>query len=179
MTKEFRGHFLFLEHRFFNFSVNSTNSISEAQIPFLSVDQALEDVHRFIEYARRDLVRDRNAKVILMGWQYGGSLAAWYHQRYPKVASGLWASSAPMLAKVNYTSWMGVVDTMIRQDGGDDCYQRLSYAFKRFDELYARDDVAGLQEEFLFCNATAPDFETRIVPGLYANSFGVDAALRK
>lgn len=69
---------------------------------WLSVDQALADLASFINFIKVEIPSLTNSKVILVGASYSAMMVTWMRQKYPHLIAGSWASSAPLLAKVDY-----------------------------------------------------------------------------
>lgn len=84
---------------FFFFFLNSDTSSRNLQ--YLSVDQALADLAYFIKTKKKDENR-RNSTVIVFGGSYAGSVASWARLKYPHLIQGALASSAPVLAKLDF-----------------------------------------------------------------------------
>lgn len=57
-------------------------NISEENLQYLNVDQALADIAYFIEEKKRELGKE-NAKVIVFGGSYAGNMAVWARLKYP------------------------------------------------------------------------------------------------
>ena len=69
---------------------------------YLSSRQALEDAATFI----RNMTRQHDltpGKWIVFGGSYAGNLAAWMREKYPELVLGAISSSAPLLAKVDFS----------------------------------------------------------------------------
>lgn len=84
-------------------------------------------VHKIL---KPKLNRMENSKVIVFGGSYAGNLAAWFRLKYPHVAIGAIASSAPVMAKVNFLEYLEVVGSSLRYFGGDVCYNAIQQAFQ-------------------------------------------------
>lgn len=171
LARQHRGSFVYLEHRFYGFS--GSNNLTATKLEFLQVDQALADIDEFIKYIRNEVHNDPDAQIILMGWRYAGSLAVWYQHRYPNVVSGVWASSAPVLAEPNYDSFMPNIGAVIRNIGGDECFQRLQIGILRAESLYALEQHDQLEREFFVCNASATESDLRVMTTGLALEFGI------
>ena len=86
-----------------------TSDTSVANLVYLSSVQALADFAYF-----HDLMLDRyklskHNKWISFGGSYSGALSAWFRKLYPDVVVGAVASSAPVLAKVDFVEYVDVV----------------------------------------------------------------------
>jgi pimeloyl-ACP methyl ester carboxylesterase len=69
---------------------------------YLSSEQALADTAYFIEgmYLAHEI--PHNAKWIVFGGSYSGSLAAWMRAKYPHLVHGAVSSSGPLLAQIDF-----------------------------------------------------------------------------
>lgn len=76
--------------------------MSFENLKYLNVDQALADLAAFIVWFKASTPGLENSKVILVGGSYAGTMAVWMRQKYPHLVAGSWASSAPLLAKVDF-----------------------------------------------------------------------------
>ncbi|KAF5198137.1 Lysosomal pro-x carboxypeptidase [Thalictrum thalictroides] len=65
-------------------------------LSYLTAEQALADYAVFITDLKRNLSAEASP-VVLFGGSYGGMLAAWMRLKYPHIAIGALASSAPIL----------------------------------------------------------------------------------
>lgn len=82
--------------------------MSTKNLKFLSSEQALADLAYFIESKQKELKLFKN-RWIVFGGSYPGSLAAWFRLKYPHLAFGAVASSAPLLAKINFKGTFGII----------------------------------------------------------------------
>ena len=76
--------------------------MSTPNLKYLSSAQALEDLAYFIDAQIRKYKLSASNKWIVFGGSYPGNLAAWFRLKYPHLAYGAVASSAPVLAQVNF-----------------------------------------------------------------------------
>lgn len=88
----------------------------------------------------------------MLGGSYAGTLVTWFRQRYPDLCDGVWASSAPLLAKVDFGEYKEVVGIAYRQEGGDACYNILEEAFTEMEKLIAMNDVERIEQDLVLCN---------------------------
>ncbi|KFB38637.1 AGAP003642-PA-like protein [Anopheles sinensis] len=102
---------------------------------FLSVEQTLIDIIEWIYHLRNEVVGDPNAKVILHGLGYGGTLAIWARQRFPNLIDGAYGSAASVIAKVNFFEYGEDMGNTIRTFGHDDCFGVIWRGFRTAENL--------------------------------------------
>ncbi|KAF8009591.1 hypothetical protein BT93_J0565 [Corymbia citriodora subsp. variegata] len=98
---QFRALLVYIEHRFYGESIpyglTLDKALSDPNIRgYFSSAQALADYAEILVHLKQKL----NAKyspIIVIGGSYGGALASWFRLKYPHVALGALASSAPIL----------------------------------------------------------------------------------
>ena len=73
-------------------------------LKYLHVKQALADLAEFIKDQRATIPGLANAKVIMAGGSYSATMVVWFKRLYPDLLTGGFASSAPLLAKVEKLS---------------------------------------------------------------------------
>lgn len=139
-----------LEHRFYGES-RPTNDASTSNLQWLSSEQALADLANFIMSMKAKLGM-QNAKVIVFGGSYPGNLAAWFRLKYPHVADGAIASSAPVMAKANFQEYLEVVGNALRYFGGDTCYNAVQMAYQAVDNMVENGDGMGLKNSLRLCD---------------------------
>jgi len=93
-----------LEHRFYG-SSQPTSDCSDANLKYLTSEQALADLDEFIKAMQTQY---NVQKVIVFGGSYAGNLAAWYRAKY-STAIGSIASSGPVTAEVDFTQYLETV----------------------------------------------------------------------
>ena len=64
--------------------------------------------------------------MVVFGGSYAGSLAVWFREKYPNIAVGAIASSAPVLAEVDFKEYFGVVSDSL----GTECSQNIRYGLR-------------------------------------------------
>ncbi|MCL7025973.1 hypothetical protein MKW94_009997 [Papaver nudicaule] len=91
---------LFPEHRFYGKSMpygsREKAYKNSASLAHLTAEQALADFAVLVTDLKRNLSAEA-CPVVLFGGSYGGMLAAWLRLKYPHIAIGALASSAPIL----------------------------------------------------------------------------------
>jgi len=113
-ARRLRAHLVAIEHRYYGYSVPFP-TLESANLRYLSIHQALEDLATFQRYAQRTL--QLQGKWIAIGGSYAGSLAAYYRQKHPELVVGALASSAPVRAKAAFFEY----DRHITQVAGPVC----------------------------------------------------------
>lgn len=81
---------------------NYYSDITVDNLKYLHVKQALADLAHFIKYQRENYPGLANSKVIMAGGSYSATMVVWFKRLYPELLTGGWASSAPLLAKVDF-----------------------------------------------------------------------------
>ncbi|XP_001662504.2 putative serine protease F56F10.1 isoform X1 [Aedes aegypti] len=151
MAKELGAHLFYTEHRYYGQSRPTASTRSDL-LKFLNIDQALADLAHFVEEMRRAIPGAENSKVIMAGGSYSATMVAWFRQKYPHLVDGGWASSAPLLAKLDFVEYKEVVSESIRLVGGDACADRIERAYEQIEDHLAREEFDKVREEFKVCN---------------------------
>ncbi|KAK3872567.1 hypothetical protein Pcinc_022357 [Petrolisthes cinctipes] len=107
-ARSLNAYLLSLEHRYYGKS-HPTKDASTENLLYLSSEQALADLATFTVAMKDKLGLDDN-KWVAFGGSYPGSLAAWYRLKYPHLVHAAVATSAPVLAQVNFKEYLEVVD---------------------------------------------------------------------
>lgn len=165
------AYFVYLEHRYYGHS-SPVAYLTTDNLKWLSVDQALIDIHSFIQFIRCELIDDPHARILLIGSQYAGSLAVWYHHLYPDIVSGVLALSSSVLAKIDHSDFLVSVGDSIRRIGGQGCYDRLDIGIRKAEKLYDEELYAELRAEYSICYKTAPEHHIHTFTGVLAYAVG-------
>lgn len=78
------------------------SAMTNENMKYLHVRQALADLAHFIRTMKATIPGMTNSKVILTGGSYSATMVTWFKKLYPDLATGCWASSAPLLAKADF-----------------------------------------------------------------------------
>lgn len=110
MTRQFNGMGIVLEHRYYGGSLPGhplTVNTDQAELQYLTVEQALEDVAYFARNFTRknhtNLTPDKTPWVFV-GASYSGARAAWMRNFYPDIIFASYAASAPVQARLDFPS---------------------------------------------------------------------------
>lgn len=78
------------------------SDLSNENIQYLHVKQALADLAHFITTQKATYEGLSDSKVIIVGGSYSATMVTWFKKTYPDLVVGGWASSAPLFAKMNF-----------------------------------------------------------------------------
>ncbi|KAG6490763.1 hypothetical protein ZIOFF_052073 [Zingiber officinale] len=100
IAPRFSALIVFAEHRYYGKSMpygSKEEAYKNADfLSYLTAEQALADFSVLLTDLKRNFSSE-DSPVVLFGGSYGGMLAAWMRLKYPHVAIGALASSAPIL----------------------------------------------------------------------------------
>ncbi|XP_045200645.2 putative serine protease K12H4.7 isoform X2 [Mercenaria mercenaria] len=142
-----------LEHRYYGES-QPVPDISTPNLQYLSSKQALADIAQFVTYFKKLYLYQylQNSSVILFGGSYAGSLAAWARSRYPYIVDGAVASSAPMVAMMEFQDYyVGVGEAL--ETYSSDCTKEIKNATARMYDWWGQPDKRILMNKiFRLCD---------------------------
>ncbi|XP_030455233.1 uncharacterized protein LOC115676446 [Syzygium oleosum] len=138
---QFEALLVYIEHRYYGESIplgmSFEEALNDANIRgYFSSAQALADYATIIMHVKEE----RNASkspVIVVGGSYGGMLASWFRLKYPHVALGALASSAPVLYFddiIPQDAYFSVV-TRDFKDASETCYQTIANSWSEIDRV--------------------------------------------
>ncbi|CAM0947175.1 unnamed protein product [Alopecurus aequalis] len=138
IAPKFGALLVFIEHRFYGESKPFGNRSydSAEELGYLTSTQALADYAILIGSLKHNLSAV-DSPVVVFGGSYGGMLAAWFRLKYPHVAIGALASSAPILMFDHITPWTSLYDA-ISQDYKSESLNCFSVIKAVWDVLYER-----------------------------------------
>jgi thymus-specific serine protease len=151
IARDTRGHLFSLEHRFFG-SSRPTEDTSVENLRFLTIQQTLADLAQFINFIRGNYYGAQSSRVILWGRGYGGSLAVWARQKYPHLVDGVWASSAPINAVLEYPELMRNTFATISSIGGNECGEVLNEAFQFIENAIRLRNTSYVEQRLNLCD---------------------------
>lgn len=153
MAKELNGTLLYTEHRYYGNS-HPTEDTSTANLKYLTVEQALADLAHFIEHIKGSSRGFGSSGVILVGASYSATMATWARLKYPHLVNGVWASSGPLYAKVDFFEYNEVMTESVRVVGGEKCLKRFETAFKQLEDYVGFSEpkvLARIKKDFRLC----------------------------
>nr|VDC67651.1 unnamed protein product [Brassica rapa] len=159
IAPKFGALLVFPEHRYYGESM-PYGSKEEAYknattLSYLTTEQALADFAVFVTDLKRNLSAEASP-VVLFGGSYGGMLAAWMRLKYPHIAIGALASSAPILQFEDIVppqTFYDIVSNDFKRESSS-CFNTIKNSW---DAIIAEGQKAnGLQQlskTFHFCRA--------------------------
>ncbi|XP_047328270.1 lysosomal Pro-X carboxypeptidase [Impatiens glandulifera] len=147
IAPKFKALLVFIEHRFYGDSLpfGKDSYKSANTLGYLNSQQALADYAVLIRSLKKNLSSD-SSPVVVFGGSYGGMLAYWFRLKYPHVAIGALASSAPILQFDNITPWTSFNDAITDdfKDASLNCYEVIKGTWQELDILSSKKE--GLAE---------------------------------
>ncbi|KAJ2939061.1 hypothetical protein O0L34_g10250 [Tuta absoluta] len=113
----------YTEHRYYG-ETRPTNDTSVSELRWLTVDQALADLAQFIKIVKSDSFQNgifRNAKVILTGCSYAGTMVTWMRLAYPHLVDAVFSDSGPLHAQEDFPEYLETITEALRAQGSQQC----------------------------------------------------------
>ncbi|XP_020676664.1 lysosomal Pro-X carboxypeptidase [Dendrobium catenatum] len=148
---------VFAEHRYYGLSMpfgSKEEAYKDAKsLSYLTTEQAIADFATLITDLKRNMSAE-DSPVVLFGGSYGGMLAAWMRLKYPHIAIGALASSAPILQFENISppeSFYDIVSSDFKRESMN-CFDVIKNSW---DVLEAQgkygDGLISLSGKFRLC----------------------------
>ncbi|XP_030473828.1 uncharacterized protein LOC115691362 [Syzygium oleosum] len=138
---QFKALLVYIEHRYYGTSIPFGMSLEEAlKDPnargYFTSSQALADYAAIIRYMKEEL-KAKDCPVIVVGGSYGGMLASWFRLKYPHLAFGALASSAPILYFDGITPQDGYFSVVTKDfmEASKTCYQTIRDSWAEIDRV--------------------------------------------
>lgn len=123
-------------------------------LAYLTAEQALADFATFITDFKEQL-SSKDSPVVLFGGSYGGMLAGWMRLKYPHIAIGALASSAPILQfedVVPPETFYDIVSNDFRRESLS-CFDSIKKSWGELDVLgQTHDGLTRLSRKFHLCH---------------------------
>ncbi|KAK1364810.1 Lysosomal Pro-X carboxypeptidase [Heracleum sosnowskyi] len=153
----FRALQVYIEHRFYGESNplgSMKKSLQNATIRgYFNSAQALADYAEILIYLKNKLSA-HNSPIIVIGGSYGGQLAVWFRLKYPHVAHGALASSAPILYFDDITPQDAYYSVVSKDfwDVSESCYKTIQKSWLEIDKIASKPHgLAVLSKKFNTC----------------------------
>ncbi|WOG98278.1 hypothetical protein DCAR_0417619 [Daucus carota subsp. sativus] len=159
IAPQFKALLVFIEHRFYGKSIpyggnKEVAYANSSTLGHLSSTQALADYATIIIDLKKNLSAT-DSPVVVFGGSYGGMLAAWFRLKYPHVALGALASSAPILNFEDITSpysFANIITQDFRSES-ENCYKVIKGSWQKIEDTAKQPGGLDLlQKSFHICN---------------------------
>ncbi|XP_039026349.1 lysosomal Pro-X carboxypeptidase-like [Hibiscus syriacus] len=163
----FNATLVYIEHRYYGKSIpfgSSEEAFKNAStMGYFTSAQAIEDYAEIIMHIKKKL-RAFYSPVIVIGGSYGRMLASWLRLKYPHVALGALASSAPILY-FNKITPSGAYVSVITKDfreASETCYQTIRSSWSIIDKIASRSNgLSTLSSKFKTCKTLQDSSELK------------------
>ncbi|MBA0547826.1 hypothetical protein Golob_018967 [Gossypium lobatum] len=154
IAPKFKALLVFIEHRFYGKSMpfGKDSYQSAKTLGYLNSQQALADFAVLITSLKQNLSSEASP-VVVFGGSYGGT---WFRLKYPHIAIGALASSAPILQFDKLIPWSSFYDA-VSQDFKDvslNCYQVIKGSWAELEAMSTQKQaLAELSKTFRTCKS--------------------------
>lgn len=156
MAKEFNASMFYTEHRFYGKSRPIEDTTTE-NLRYLSSNQVLADMAHFISSIKETVPGLKDSNVFLIGGSYAGSIVTWFRQKYPHLVNAVWASSAPLLAKVDFSEFNEILSKSLEIVGGEKCTKVFKSAFEKMEKIIDSGNFTKIEKNFNLCEPLEPE----------------------
>ncbi|XP_061342201.1 uncharacterized protein LOC133288462 [Gastrolobium bilobum] len=154
----FRALLVHIEHRYYGDSIpfgSKKEAFENASTyGYLNSAQALADYAEVLVHIKNTL-KAQESPVIVIGGSYGGMLAAWFRLKYPHLALGALASSAPLLEFYDIRpqdNYYAVVTKDFRETS-ETCYETILKSWSEIDRVASQPNgLSILSKRFNTCS---------------------------
>lgn len=154
----FKALVLFPEHRYYGESMPFGSQEAAYKdgdsLAFLTSEQALADFVALLTDLKSNMSAEA-CPVILFGGSYGGMLAAWMRLKYPHIAVGAIASSAPILQFENLVptdTFYRIVSEDFKRESKD-CFNTIQQSWNELEVVgQSEGGLQNLTDKFSLCS---------------------------
>ncbi|PIA46838.1 hypothetical protein AQUCO_01500405v1 [Aquilegia coerulea] len=152
----FNAFLVYIEHRYYGESVpfgSWKKAYSNATtLGYFNSAQALADCAELIVSLKNNLSAE-TSPVIVVGGSYGGMLASWFRLKYPHIAIGALASSAPILDTDNILpeDYYYKIVSKDFEEVSKSCYDTIQQSWSIIDS-HEKNGLPFLTQKFKTCN---------------------------
>ncbi|EOY33636.1 hypothetical protein QUC31_018849 [Theobroma cacao] len=163
----FKALLVYIEHRFYGKSIpfgSREAALRNASIRgYFTSAQAIADYAAIILHIKKTFFA-KNSPVIVIGGSYGGMLAAWFRLKYPHVALGALASSAPILYFDDLAPQVGyyAIVTKDFKETSESCYETIRESWDEIDKVASKSNgLSILSMKFKTCKKLKRTFDLK------------------
>ncbi|XP_022883545.1 lysosomal Pro-X carboxypeptidase-like isoform X2 [Olea europaea var. sylvestris] len=121
---------------------------------YLTSAQAMADYAEILIYIK-DKLSAHNSPIIVIGGSYGGMLASWFRLKYPHIALGALASSAPILYFDDITPQNGYFSIVTKdfKEVSHTCYETIRESWSQIEKVASKPNgLSILSRKFKLCS---------------------------
>ncbi|XP_030956340.1 lysosomal Pro-X carboxypeptidase-like [Quercus lobata] len=166
-AQQFQALILYIEHRYYGNSIpfgSREEALRNAStLGYFNSAQAIADYAEIITHVKETL-HANDSPVIVIGGSYGGMLASWFRLKYPHVALGALASSAPILYFDDITPQNGYFSVVSKdfKEASETCYQTIQKSWSEIDKATSQPSgLSNLSKEFKTCRPLSESSELK------------------
>ncbi|KAK4286392.1 hypothetical protein QN277_002953 [Acacia crassicarpa] len=176
---QFNALIVYIEHRYYGKSIPFGGSMKRAMKNansrgYFNSAQAIAD-YAAVLLQLKERLSAQTSPIIVIGGSYGGMLASWFRLKYPHVALGALASSAPILYFNGVAPQAGYyyIVTKDFKEASESCYQTIRKSWSEIDSVAKMPNgLSILSKTFKTCRKLENSSELRN----YLDSIYTDAA---
>ncbi|KAI4334307.1 hypothetical protein L6164_019017 [Bauhinia variegata] len=174
---QFNALLVYIEHRYYGKSI-PFGSWEEAMRNsstrgYFNSAQAIADYAEVLLHIKKSLSA-QNSPIIVIGGSYGGMLASWFRLKYPHIALGALASSAPILYFNGVAPKAGYyyIVTKDFKETSKSCYETIRKSWFEIDRVAKKPNgLSILSKRFKTCNKLERSFELKdYLDSIYAEA---------
>ncbi|KAL1544093.1 lysosomal Pro-Xaa carboxypeptidase [Salvia divinorum] len=173
----FKSLSLYIEHRFYGesipFGTMEDAMKNETTRGYFSSAQAIADYAEIVLHVKNKFSA-HNSPVIVVGGSYGGMLASWFRLKYPHIAVGALASSAPILYFDNITPPSAYYSLVAKdfKEVSHKCYETIRKSWSEIDRIASKNGgLSTLSRRFKTCSSLKSREELKnYLDGMYTSA---------
>ncbi|KAL5698348.1 lysosomal Pro-Xaa carboxypeptidase [Ranunculus cassubicifolius] len=154
---QFNALIVFIEHRYYGksmpFGSRKEAFSNTTTLGYFNAAQALADYAEVIVNLKKNFSA-QDCPIIVVGESYGGMLAAWFRLKYPHIAFGALASSAPiyMTARKTLEDPYYTIVSKVFQEASQSCHDTIRDSWQVIDKFASqKDGLSHLAKIFKTC----------------------------
>ncbi|KAL0729490.1 hypothetical protein Bca4012_025583 [Brassica carinata] len=163
----FKALLVYIEHRYYGKTMpfgSAEETLKNAStLGYLNAAQALADYAAILLHVKEKYAT-KHSPIIVIGGSYGGMLAAWFRLKYPHIALGALASSAPLLYFEDTLPKFGYyyIVTKVIKGTSERCYNLIRKSWKEIDRVAAKPNgLLILSKQFKTCAPLNGSFDIK------------------
>ncbi|CAH8271917.1 unnamed protein product [Arabidopsis lyrata] len=158
---------VYIEHRYYGKTIpfgSAKEAMKNAStLGYLNSAQALADYAAILLHIK-EKYSATHSPIIVVGGSYGGMLAAWFRLKYPHIALGALASSAPLLYFEDTRPKFGYyyIITKVFKETNKRCYNTIRKSWEEIDRVASKPNgLLILSKKFKTCAPLSRSFDLK------------------